>query len=153
MPHSAINTELVDFVLPVAEMPKKLLEYARKALPRFVAMRAPRETEGEALDQIFSLIRGRTGHDFSHYKLSTVRRRIERRIALHHLDGVKRYLSYLRANAGRNRPPVQGALDRRHGLFSRRRGLGRARGGAASPARRQARRLRLARVGARLLDG
>ena len=37
----------------------------------------------------------RAGHDFSHYKPSTIYRRIERRMAVHQIDGVDRYMSYM----------------------------------------------------------
>lgn len=95
MPHSAIATELVDFVLPVAEMPKQLLSYASAARGRSKKIVRGEPTAPEALQQIFALVRERTGHDFSQYKGSTIRRRIERRMNLHHLDSVRRYVRFL----------------------------------------------------------
>ncbi len=100
MPHSAISTELVDYVLPVAQMPEQLLAYAETLMAgRPHAVRRA-EPPLAVLQQIFVQIRDRTGHDFSHYKRSTIGRRIERRMNLHRIDSLKLYLAYLQANAG-----------------------------------------------------
>ena len=80
MPRSAIATGLVDWELPPAEMAAQLIAYTAHAfgkLPRLPADPAP-EAES-ALKKIFIVLRAQTGHDFSQYKMSTVRRRIERR--------------------------------------------------------------------------
>jgi len=44
------------------------------------------------------LLRSQTGHDFSLYKKTTVHRRIERRIGLHHIDNIDTYVRFLREN-------------------------------------------------------
>jgi two-component system CheB/CheR fusion protein len=98
MPRSAIATEFVDFVLPPEEMPAKLLEY----LERPLATRLPRELSAEsdskpahALQKIFLLIRGQTGHDFTYYKRNTLFRRIERRMNSHQITEFTHYVRYL----------------------------------------------------------
>jgi two-component system, chemotaxis family, CheB/CheR fusion protein len=50
------------------------------------------------LQMIFSQLRSRTGHDFSCYKASTIRRRIERRMNVHQLARPDDYVRYLREN-------------------------------------------------------
>lgn len=50
--------------------------------------------------QIFALLRARTGHDFAHYKPSTIQRRIERRLATHKRDTVADYLAFLEQTPG-----------------------------------------------------
>jgi two-component system CheB/CheR fusion protein len=55
----------------------------------------PRQQYLDALSKIFLLIRSSTGHDFSGYKQTTIRRRIERRMAVHQLENIKEYLRYL----------------------------------------------------------
>ena len=75
MPRSAIATGLVDYVLPAAEMFAQLMNYVAHAfgkLPRPV----PAPMLESALQKIFILLRGQTGHDFTHYKPSTIHRRI-----------------------------------------------------------------------------
>lgn len=99
MPSSAISTGLADYVLPAQGMAKQLLAYVRgpylAATP--VEESAPLDL-GEAMQKIFLLLRQRTGHDFSSYKSSTIRRRIERRMNLHQIKGPAQYLRYLQDN-------------------------------------------------------
>ncbi|MES2583091.1 MAG: chemotaxis protein CheB [Pseudomonadota bacterium] len=96
MPHHAMATGLVDYVLPPAEMPGQLIAYVSHALgklPRAAATAAP-QSQG-ALKRIFILLRTQTGHDFSQYKPSTIYRRIDRRMAVHQIDGMDAYAKYL----------------------------------------------------------
>ncbi len=96
MPRSAISTGLVDYELPPAEMPAALIAYAAHAfgrLPRSLAVSAPRAES--AMKKIFVLLRTQVGHDFSQYKPSTIHRRIERRMAVHQIDSIDRYVQYL----------------------------------------------------------
>jgi chemotaxis methyl-accepting protein methylase len=46
--------------------------------------------------EILSLVYARTGHSFSAYKVSTTRRRLERRLNLHQIDRPEHYLRYSR---------------------------------------------------------
>ena len=101
MPSSAIATGLVDFVLPPVEMPAQLVAYARHAFAKAppAAGTAPAKVEN-ALQAIFVLLRSQTRHDFSHYKLSTIRRRIDRRLAVHQIATLGDYVKYLRETPG-----------------------------------------------------
>jgi two-component system, chemotaxis family, CheB/CheR fusion protein len=98
MPHSAAATGLVDHVLPVEEMPAKLLEYRNHLLS--VANRkdgdGTRNDAAEHLATISALLRAKTGHDFSRYKEKTVTRRIQRRMQVLQADTVPDYLARLR---------------------------------------------------------
>jgi two-component system CheB/CheR fusion protein len=96
MPRSAISTGLVDYELPPAEMPARLLTYAAHAFghpPRGESAQEPK-TEN-ALKKIFVLLRVQTGHDFSQYKPNTINRRIERRMAVHQIETIETYVKYL----------------------------------------------------------
>jgi two-component system CheB/CheR fusion protein len=96
MPHSAIATGLVDYELPPAEMPARLIAYAAHAfgkLPKRSSVPAPMVES--AMKKIFILLRAQTGHDFSLYKPSTIQRRIERRMAVHQIDVIDAYVKYL----------------------------------------------------------
>ena len=99
MPESAVNAGLVDFILPVEQMPRKLLTYARGPFLA-TADHEPKEEENlpESMQKINLLLRTRTGNDFSAYKPNTIRRRIERRLNIHQFKGPQEYLQYLRAN-------------------------------------------------------
>jgi two-component system CheB/CheR fusion protein len=88
MPRSAIETGLVDLVLPAADIPKAILNAdAPAARPAAPAL--------PWLAQIIGLLRSKTAHDFTLYKPGTLQRRIERRMALQS-DDMTHYLEKLR---------------------------------------------------------
>ncbi len=96
MPRSAIATGIVDFVLPPKEMPAQLLAYVGRAFGTPILPVTPQEPQpATGLDTIFALVRSQTGHDFSHYKRSTIVRRVERRMAVHQIDRLADYIRYL----------------------------------------------------------
>ena len=98
MPQSAIATGLVDLVLPVAEMPEKILRFARTR-PRIAVPedeKALGDGQRQTLQKIFAQIRARTGRDFTRYKRSTILRRIQRRMQLAHIEELADYLAWLR---------------------------------------------------------
>jgi two-component system, chemotaxis family, CheB/CheR fusion protein len=96
MPRSAIATGLADFVLPVREIATRLPELIRNrnALPAEALSKA----ESDALQRILAHLRTRTGHDFSSYKRSTVRRRVARRLQVQRTPTMVDYLEILREN-------------------------------------------------------
>ena len=96
MPRSAIATGLIDYELPPAEMPAQLVAYVAHAFggPPRPADEPPPKTEN-ALKKIFVLLRAQTSHDFSQYKLNTINRRIERRIAVQQISSFDEYVKYL----------------------------------------------------------
>ena len=99
MPRSAVDTGLVDFIVPVEQMPEHLIRYLRHQIVRKPGKIAFDETSSRhQLQKIFTLIRTATGHDFSHYKHSTIERRIERRLAVHQIDSLPDYILYLQKN-------------------------------------------------------
>lgn len=100
MPRNSIATELVDEVLPVAEIPAKIIAY-RDGLD---VVRIPveatdrMEEEQQALREIFTQLRIRTGHDFTNYKRPTLLRRIERRINIRNFTNLPAYTTFLKDN-------------------------------------------------------
>ncbi|MGH9666379.1 MAG: chemotaxis protein CheB, partial [Bryobacteraceae bacterium] len=100
MPRSAIAAGVVDFVLRPEEIAKRLVRLARHS---YVALK--HEEDGEAaeeldsaLNRIFQLLRTTTGNDFTHYKHTTLRRRIRRRMMLHADERMSDYAAYLQHN-------------------------------------------------------
>ena len=95
MPRSVIETGMVDFILPVEEMGEQLAQYIRH--PYLKARKAPdlEKNLEDQLQKIFMLIRSGTGHDFSHYKRSTIQRRIARRLAVHQIEDLNSYVKLL----------------------------------------------------------
>jgi len=111
MPCAAIETRMVDLVLPVVEMPQKLLELWRNSreitLPiandpelQNVATVSERDAAlaEQVLRDILIQLRTGTGHDFKHYKRATVLRRIERRMQVTGQSDLSAYYQYLQNN-------------------------------------------------------
>ena len=97
MPRNAIATDLVDEVLPVADIPGRILMYKNSLNTIHIAEEAEKRPENhqKALREIFTHLRTRTGHDFSNYKRPTLLRRIERRINVRNLPDLPAYVKYL----------------------------------------------------------
>lgn len=96
MPASVIATGVVDYVLPAADMPAKLMAYAAQAYrPKTTPLSARMPSSEEFLQKIFVLLRSQTGHDFSQYKYNTINRRIERRMAVHQIAELADYVRFL----------------------------------------------------------
>ena len=96
MPRSAIATGAVDFVLPIAHIPEALAKYAKQ-----IASSQSRDAPGpDRLPDIIDLLRTKTAHDFTLYKTGTLRRRVERRMAMASTEptNLDRYLDLLRAD-------------------------------------------------------
>ena len=98
MPASAVATGLVDAVLPVMDMPARLLAYQKQ-------MHAAQQKKGSDgvrgdvaahLKTICELLHTETGHDFSQYKEKTLLRRIQRRMLVVQAENVTDYIDHLR---------------------------------------------------------
>jgi len=108
MPRAAIETRMVDLVLPVVDMPQKILELWRNSqaitLPSAIDPGLENIAEQEAvaaehyLHEILAYLRTSTGHDFKHYKRATVLRRIERRMQVTTQADLATYSQYLQGN-------------------------------------------------------
>ena len=101
MPRSAIMTGDADFILSVAKIPAALIGYVGEAYlttPRKAV--APPDAVGEALPEVIDLLAAQTTQDFSLYKQGTLRRRIERRMAMAGIPSGAKYLQTLREDAG-----------------------------------------------------
>jgi two-component system, chemotaxis family, CheB/CheR fusion protein len=100
MPRSAIAAGCADIVAPPEELPARILSYVSKVPdPGIeVAEDARPAPETEPLDEIVRLLQGHTRHDFSLYKHSTLHRRIERRMTIHHIETPQQYVQYLKRN-------------------------------------------------------
>lgn len=100
MPRSALETGLVDYVLPPEKMADQLLNYVQH--PYIVAEEKRDQLKqkiSSQLDKVILMIRDQIGHDFSYYKENTIIRRIERRMNINQITDVSDYVSYLRRNS------------------------------------------------------
>jgi len=98
MPQHALNTGLVDVVLPSTELGAQLWHYLRHNFP-IQPQSSSAEEIATSLQQIFKVVRAQTHHDFSMYKEKTVLRRIERRMVINQINQLTAYVEYLTANS------------------------------------------------------
>jgi two-component system CheB/CheR fusion protein len=99
MPRSAISEGVVDRVLSPAEIAHELERLSQQpSIFQQTAQAELMDEEGSSDDlrSIIQLLRRLTGTDFTHYKLTTIRRRIIRRTLLYKLDTLRDYADYLR---------------------------------------------------------
>ena len=90
---------VADFVLSPADIAKRLAELVRH--PYLARDAEVSETQPDPEfdpNTIFHLLRKITGIDFTHYKHSTVRRRIQRRMVLHGDTKLSDYVAYLQGH-------------------------------------------------------
>ena len=101
MPTSAVAAGFVDLLLPVEDIPERVLSYVRN----WGAFDPERPVD--ALTNIHRLLRERTGHDFSEYKDRTFQRRVQRRMQVVQTTKLEDYVERLRTD-----PEEVGALFR-----------------------------------------
>ena len=97
MPRAAISTGVADFILTAEEMPAQILAYI--AHP-FVSgeKHADLLQGGDAMTRLFAELRDKTKVDFTHYKPSTITRRIERRISINQIADIEDYVHHLQTS-------------------------------------------------------
>ncbi|MCZ2496492.1 hypothetical protein GN316_06965 [Xylophilus sp. Kf1] len=108
MPTAAIHTGLVDFILPAADLPGRMIKAWQDAqsihLPPIAESEndigrgqgdTPSDADENALRDILSLLLARTGHDFRQYKRATVLRRLSRRLQVNGISSLSDYGDFL----------------------------------------------------------
>ncbi len=101
MPRSAVAAGCVDHVLPPRGIARELARLARHP---YVAgdHSAEAETivsaENSGLSTIFHLLRRSTGVDFTHYRQTTILRRIQRRMVVQKIDKLEEYVKHVHTN-------------------------------------------------------
>jgi two-component system, chemotaxis family, CheB/CheR fusion protein len=101
MPHSAVASGCVDFVLPPEKIARELarisghryLNGSRAGVYR--ARIAKTKRSDDTFQRIFTLLRTSGGISFSLYKPGTVERRTLRRMAIHRIDQISEYAKFL----------------------------------------------------------
>jgi len=98
MPQSAISAGCVDLVVPPAAIAKELARIGRHPYLASVINEnmEPSSTSKSQMETLLSMLYEATGVDFTHYKQTTLQRRIKRRVVLHKLEGLKDYIHFIR---------------------------------------------------------
>ncbi len=100
MPNNAISTGLVDFVLEPAQMPDKIVGATSAGTAAPLALDSAAEKHRGQLASVFGELRRRTRVDFSHYKSSTILRRLQRRMTMSQQQDIGSYVSLLKNDPG-----------------------------------------------------
>lgn len=119
MPHSAVTAGCVDFILPPGGISKELIRVAQHPYLAPPSVEKPDLTiaADKQMEILLSLLREAIGVDFTHYKQTTLRRRIERRMVLHKLEKLKDYVRYVRNTSGEVEELYQDILIHVTGFF------------------------------------
>jgi two-component system, chemotaxis family, CheB/CheR fusion protein len=101
MPRTAALDGNVDHVFRPRDIARELERIARHPYSAGAELppAEPPAPDGDPIVGIIDLLRARTTVDFTHYKQTTIRRRILRRMALRNLAEPREYLAVLRADA------------------------------------------------------
>ena len=107
MPRSAINTGVVDYILSPKDIAGEILHYSK-----YRTMIEPEKgemgpTDEENFSHIYAVMKKVRGIDFTHYKRTTVLRRIERRMVVNHCENL----------SGRGEHPGERDFDRCYQFF------------------------------------
>ncbi len=99
MPRSAIAAGAADIVGLPADLPRRILLVKGVQPDASEPVVGPERVAPEALNSILELLRAYSKHDLRLYKSNTLRRRIERRMAVHRIEPMAEYADLLRASA------------------------------------------------------
>ena len=112
MPRSAISAGCVDYVLPPPEIARELKRISNHPYVGRDEVEKPETVsrDGAGLSIIFQLLRRVTGLDFTHYRQTTILRRIHRRMMVHKIERLKEYVNYVQSNPNEIRALYQDML-------------------------------------------
>jgi len=106
MPHSAIATGAVDFILAPRAIAAELVRISTyPCLPDSIHLPEPiegsedsdsvRAADLEEFQKVLAMLRRATHVDFAQYKQNTIRRRIGRQMVVHNTETIRDYVAYL----------------------------------------------------------
>jgi two-component system CheB/CheR fusion protein len=98
MPKSAIAAGAADIVGLASDLPERILRVTGTPPGASAPTTGVADAAAGALDSILDLLHTRSGHDLTLYKPSTLRRRIERRMAIQGVRTMAEYAAFLAAN-------------------------------------------------------
>ncbi len=99
MPKNAIIAETPDFTLSPEQIAKELVRIAHHSqiIPSETKKQEPEKVESD-LKKIIMLLKTCFGVDFTHYKETTINRRITRRMVINKTKNMKEYIEFLRTH-------------------------------------------------------
>lgn len=101
MSRSAVAAGYVDYVLSPKGIARELARIARhpymarETVPPVVE---PTPAPGKGLSTVFHVLRRYAGVDFTHYRQTTIMRRIQRRMVVHKIERIEEYINFAQSN-------------------------------------------------------
>ncbi len=101
MPDTAIASGMIDFAVPVQDMPGHIASFveALDAVEQLESDAGEAARFEEFRGEIYALLQGQIGHDFSGYKTKTFNRRVQRRKQLLQIETLEDYVTRLRRDS------------------------------------------------------
>jgi two-component system CheB/CheR fusion protein len=101
MPRSAVAAGYVEYVLPPKGIARELARIARHpyvAREIIPAAVDPAPPASKGLSTVFQILRRYAGVDFTHYRQTTILRRVQGRMVVHKIDKIEEYLNLVQTN-------------------------------------------------------
>jgi two-component system, chemotaxis family, CheB/CheR fusion protein len=99
MPKNAISAETAYFILSPENIAKEIVRLAKNPQLTSGHLDSPRQAESESdLKKILMMLKVSSGVDFTHYKETTISRRIARRMTINKIESEKEYAAFVRAH-------------------------------------------------------
>ena len=95
MPRSAMRTGLVDAQISPEEIALELQHISNAAHRTDAPLKTEREIDDELMKRVYFILKKISNVNFTHYKQTTILRRIERRMMLTHKETLSEYVDYL----------------------------------------------------------
>ncbi|MBW1656106.1 CheR family methyltransferase [Flavobacterium quisquiliarum] len=97
---NAVTSEYIDYFVSAADVGEKLLQiHESKLVTHSYEDKENTADEQELFEEIISILLQKTGTDFQHYKHTTLRRRIAKRMVVTKQETTEKYLSLLKTNS------------------------------------------------------
>jgi two-component system CheB/CheR fusion protein len=100
MPRNAIVAEAAYFILSPENISKELVRLSKN--PQLIRshLDVPRQAEGDTdLKKILIMLKNLSGVDFTHYKKTTINRRLAHRMVINKIETDKEYVTFLRTHS------------------------------------------------------
>ena len=95
MPRSSMRTGLVDAQISPEEIALELQHISNAANRQEMPLKTERQIDEELMKRVYFILKKISNVNFTHYKQTTILRRIERRMMLTHKETLSEYVDYL----------------------------------------------------------
>lgn len=95
MPNSAIATGLVDYILPVVDIPTEMINFINHPNIQSSDFDDNSFVDNQDFRKLIALVLRKTKVDFSSYKTPTLARRVVRRMSVNKCDSIRDYLNFI----------------------------------------------------------